>query len=511
MGPPLRKRGQPVHQDRGRCEETQAPRRRVFIFKPLNRYQEKSNNMNIGSQFWAGTEQSLALCADAEKLDMAPHAKAMADMGGPERGTPRLFSQSGGVGIISIAGPLVNTDSWMNAFMGRTSYGEIRDALMHAAADPSVGAILLDINSGGGAVSGVSDTAALIKKVDKEIKPVHTFSDGMIASAALWVGANARTLSVGQVTEAGSIGIITVHKEMSKALEMEGVKATVIKAGEHKGTGNMYAPLTPAAKAEIQGQLDHMYGIFMTDMAANRDMTYPIADAKFGQGRVFIGQQAVDAGLANSVTTFDATVSKLQGEIDRNKAASQYGANFSKGTNMRAALTEQTIAAMAEAGNLQVGTAAGVAAVAADLATKPAPAVIEPTAPEATAPVAESDIVAFLKTSLAEANATLMTATMELRDLKAAQESMTASHEALKGIATASVDRLRVALGHSAGAVALTDSALLADHASLRAQFESKFKAGGVAAVSSQESPGTKGELDDPVRQARLASTRFAK
>jgi hypothetical protein len=145
------------------------------------------------------------------------------------------------------------------------------------------------------------------------------------------------------------------------------------------------------------------------------------------------------------------------------------------------------------------------------LATKPAPEAIEPTAPEATAPVAESDIVAFLKTSLAEANATLMTATMELRDLKAAQESMTASHEALKGIATASVDRLRVALGHSAGAVALTDSALLADHASLRAQFESKFKAGGVAAVSSQESPGTKGELDDPVRQARLASTRFAK
>lgn len=457
--------------------------------------------------FWAGTEQSLERFLASEKLDVsAMHPQDEQD------GPPRLFAQSGNVGVITIAGSLVNNDSWMNAFMGRTSYGEIRDALVHAASDPNIGAIVLDINSGGGAVSGVSDTADLIKKIDKEVKPVHTFSDGMIASAAYWLGSSARSVSVGQVTEAGSIGVITVHREMSKAMEMDGVKATVIKAGDHKGNGNPYEPLSNKARAEIQGQLDHMYGIFMGSVAENRGMSYPVADAKMGQGRTFIGTQAVEAGLADSVTTFDAVVSKAQGAIDSAKKVPQYGANFQKGTPMKVALTEQQIAAMAEAGVAPLvtdGAAPAAATTTTEVVSEPAAAATEqPAAKVAEAP----ELVAFLKTSLAEAQAANVDLTVQLRDAKASAEAMTTTHTALRSIAAASVDRLKVALGGSAGgADALSDTSLLAEHATLRAQFESKFKAGGVAAVSSTAQPDAKSEVADPVRQARLASTRFAK
>ena len=457
--------------------------------------------------FWAGTEQALEKLLASEKLDVsAMRPQEQAD------GVPRLFAQSGNVGVITVAGSLVNSDSWMNAYMGRTSYGEIRDALVHAASDPNVGAILLDINSGGGAVSGVSDTADLIKKIDKEIKPVHTFSDSQMASAAYWLGSSARSVDVGKVAEAGSIGIITVHREMSKAMEMDGIKATVIKAGEHKGNGNPYTPLTEAAREEIQGQLDHLYGIFMGSVAENRGLSYPVADSKMGQGRVFIGTQAVDAGLADSVTTFDAVLSRVTGEIDARKKVPQYGANISKDYSMRATLTPQTISAMAELG-------AHVAEGTAVIPTTPSPA------PEAAAPSAEAapepapakpaeapELVAFLKTSLAEAQAANVDLTVQLRDAKASAEAMTTTHTALRSIAAASVDRLKIALGGTAGgADALSDISLLAEHATLRAQFESKFKAGGVAAVSSTAQPGAKSEVADPVRQARLASTRFAK
>ena len=102
--------------------------------------------------------------------------------------------------------------------------------------------------------------------------------------------------------------------------------------------------------------------------------------------------------------------------------------------------------------------------------------------------------------------------TVQLRDAKASAEAMTTTHTALRSIAAASVDRLKIALGGTAGgADALSDTSLLAEHATLRAQFESKFKAGGVAAVSSTAQPDAKSEVADPVRQARLASTRFAK
>jgi len=458
--------------------------------------------------FWAGTEQALEKLLASEKLDVsAMRPQEQAD------GVPRLFAQSGNVGVITIAGSLVNSDSWMNAFMGRTSYGEIRDALVHAASDPNVGAILLDINSGGGAVSGVSDTADLIKKIDKEIKPVHTFSDSQMASAAYWLGSSARSVDVGKVAEAGSIGIITVHREMSKAMEMDGIKATVIKAGEHKGNGNPYTPLTEAAREEIQGQLDHLYGIFMGSVAENRGLSYPVADSKMGQGRVFIGTQAVDAGLADSVTTFDAVLSRVTGEIDARKKVPQYGANISKEYSMRATLTPQTIAAMAESGTPIPVDAAVLPTVEASTETLPEPVVAaaEP-AKVADAPAPAPELVAFLKTSLAEAQATNLDLTVQLRDAKAAAESMTATHAAMRSIAAASVDRLKVALGGTpGGADALSDTALLAEHATLRTQFESKFKAGGVAAVSSTAQPDAKSEVADPVRQARLASTRFAK
>ena len=67
--------------------------------------------------FWAGTEQALEKLLASEKLDVsAMRPQEQAD------GVPRLFAQSGNVGVITIAGSLVNSDSWMNAFMGRTSH-----------------------------------------------------------------------------------------------------------------------------------------------------------------------------------------------------------------------------------------------------------------------------------------------------------------------------------------------------------------------------------------------------
>lgn len=473
----------------------------------------------LSSPFWCGTEASLQhyMLVMKQRAERDPGLQPQGSMEAEsETPPPRLFHKMGDVGVIQIAGPLTNTDSPWNAYDGVTSYGEIRDALIHAAQDPTVGVIVLDINSGGGAVNGVSDTAELIAKVDKKVKPVCTYSDGMIASAAYWLGSSARSVDIGTVTEAGSIGVIAVHREASKMMADMGINVTVLKAGEFKGMGNPHEPLSDKAKAELQAQLDYMYGQFMSHVAASRGMDYPTANAQMGEGRVFIGQQAVKAGLADSVTSFDAVVTREQGGIDSRKSNPQYGGNFSKGPAMKVALTEQQIAAMAEGGLTPVAQSVQEVVAAAPVAAEP-PA--ETPAPAAEVPATEAtksdtpDLVAFLKTSLAESQAANTELTIQLRDIKAASEQAANSHAALRQIAEASVDRLKVALGGAVGgAQALSDESLLAEHATLRAQFESKFKAGGVAAVSSSGSSDKESVVElDPVRQARLASTRFAK
>ena len=478
---------------------------------------------NVDSMFWCGTESSLATYVSVlkQRADRSPQAapaytiKPITPGPTPESETPRLLTRVGSVGVIEIYGPLVNDDSVWNRYDGLVAYNEIREALVHAAQDPTLGSIILDINSGGGAVSGVSDTAELISKIDSGIKPVHTFSDGIIGSAAYWLGCSARSVQLGKVTEAGSIGVITVHVERSKMLKDMGITTTVMKAGTHKGEGNSYEPLSETAKAGIQEQLDTMYAMFMGHVAEARGVAYGVADAAMGQGRTFIGAKAVEVGLADAINSFDAIVSDLQG-IDLKKSVPQYGANSLKGPVVKTALTQQQVSALAEAGNPPAGkTAEELAAekLVADKATADAAAaqaVADKVVADAAAAAQPTDLNAYLKTSLAESQATVLDLTIQLRDAKASLPAMSTDLATLRSFAEAVGNRIKIGLGGSAGgSETLTASALVAENDALRGTFEAKFKAGGVAAVSSAAfTDNERGAQADPVRSARIAATR---
>lgn len=478
-------------------------------------------------KFWAGTEESLLAYLSAIKQVAAMDAsqiKASYDEDSDDKEPSRLLSMQGDVAVLSISGPLVQGAKWYNKYMGVTGYGEIREALVQAAMDDKVGAILLDIASGGGAVAGVTDVVDLIRQVDA-VKPVHTYSDSMMASAAYWIGSSARRMEIGRVAEAGSIGVITIHKEVTKMLTDAGITPTVLRAGEFKGMGNPYEKLTDKGREVIQAQLDQMYRMFVGHVAERRGISYETADAQLAQGKVFIGDRAVAANLVDGVSTFDSVVSRIQGAIDSEKNRSQYGANFGKGPVVKTALTEQQLAAMAEGAGFaaqasaepEAAPAAPTAPVEAGGAAEasaqaPAAPAAEPAA-EPAAPQADAGVVAYLQSQLAEANAKVLDMTIELRDSKAASAAMQNTHSAFRALAVASLDRLKVAMGGSpASAEGMSDEAILAEHSNLRAQFESKFKAGGVAAVSSSGSAEKKAEPTvDSVRLARIKATRPSK
>ena len=474
----------------------------------------------LNFQFWSGSEESLhAYLASVQKAfdaGMTNRAKASLDEDDDDDDdrTPRLFSKQGDIGVITIAGPLNNTDSWINEFICATGYPEIRAALVHAAKREDIKAIVLDVKSGGGAVSGVTDTADLVAMIDARVKPVHTFSDGMIASAAYWLGSSARTLDIGKVTETGSLGVLTVHQDLSKMFSERGVTLTVLRAGKFKALGNSYEPLSERAREEIQGHLDQMYTLFLQHVADARGVSYEVADQKMGQGRVFVGQAAVDVGLADSVTSFDALLSKIQGGIDAANSSPKYGHSFSKGTLVKSALTEQQIAALALGGSGSEEEAKATAdKAAADQAAADKAAADAADADKAAAggTVALQAQVDLLQSQLGQAQGQLLDAQVKLRDAEAALAPANACIEKMRPVVRQSVANLRVALGGtSAGVDALNDEALLAEQSSLAEQFKSKFKAGGVAAVSQGEPAEKVGDAQglDPVRQARIRATR---
>lgn len=467
---------------------------------------------------WAGTDEAFARYMLSVRTFLAQmgtekHADYLSD--NSPRDMPRLLSKQGSVGVITIAGSLNNTDSWINRYIGAVGYPEIRQALVHAAKDPDIKAVVLDIKSGGGAVSGMVDTAELIKRVDKEVKPVYSYTDSMAASAGYALFSSARGRAMARTAEVGSIGVLVVHQEMTKMLADIGITPTVIRSGKYKALGNPYEKLSDLAIEVLKESVDATAEIFEELVADNLGVPQTTVHNKMGQGKVFMGQEAVDIGLAQETTNFDAFMSKVMGGIDAGNKGSKYGANLKKGPQVKAALTESDIAALAS------GAPADAAPAPADATPEEpaAPATADAAPATQAAPVAAAEDpvataqVDLLKGQLAEANKVLMANAVELAQLKASTEKFEASLAGLRTVATAAVAHLRIALGGSRdGLDALTHEQLVAEHANLDAQFKTKFKAGGVAvrSAAAAEQPSAPA-VSDAIRRARLNATRQRK
>ena len=92
-----------------------------------------------------------------------------------------------------------------------------------------------------------------------------------------------------------------------KLADREGITHTVIRAGRYKALGNRYEVLTTEGRASVQDEVDTLYSVFVDAVAENLGITVKEA-MKMADGQTFIGQQAVDMGLADKVGSFDDAI-----------------------------------------------------------------------------------------------------------------------------------------------------------------------------------------------------------
>jgi ClpP class serine protease len=136
--------------------------------------------------------------------------------------------------------------------------------------------------------------------------------EGLMASAGVWVGTAADVVMMESATsQAGSVGVVATHVDVSKQEEALGVKTTEIVAGTFKRAASQYGPLTEMGRQVLQNEVDYLYGLFVSDVAAQRGATVEQVLASMADGRMFIGQQAVDAGLVDGIATLEETINIL--------------------------------------------------------------------------------------------------------------------------------------------------------------------------------------------------------
>jgi signal peptide peptidase SppA len=214
-----------------------------------------------------------------------------------------LYDLKDGIAIIPINGPLSKRMSFFSFLMGGNTFSFIAKAFRSAVEDPEVEGIVLKIDSPGGTVSGTEALADLIFS-NRDEKPIIAFADGMMASSAYWIGSAADAIVGESTADVGSIGVLMIHKDFSKLDEKRGVKITYLTAGKYKALGNDAEPLGEFARNVFQDELDYIYNIFVETVARNRGVEFE-QSLEMADGRVFIGQQAKDAGLIDYVGNFN--------------------------------------------------------------------------------------------------------------------------------------------------------------------------------------------------------------
>lgn len=248
-----------------------------------------------------------------EKIDWkAMEAKAGVQQSVGKENKP--YALINGVAVIDISGVLTKGMSFFSFLFGGSSMQQIAAAYQVAIADPQVKSVLLAIDSPGGTVDGTQDLANLIYN-GKNDKPVIAWTDGMIASAAYWIASAADKIYIsGDTVEVGSVGVVATHVDYSKQDERFGEKYTEITAGTYKRIASSHAPLSPEGRQTIQDQIDHIYTVFVGNIARNRNMSEEQA-LKAADGRIFIGRQAIEVGLVDGVSTFDHVINSMSSGV----------------------------------------------------------------------------------------------------------------------------------------------------------------------------------------------------
>jgi signal peptide peptidase SppA len=218
-----------------------------------------------------------------------------------------------GVGVLPIYGVLEHRlHSVSDASGGGLVAAEgITSRLRSMIADPRVDVIVLDIDSPGGSVAGIQE---LGDEIAASPKPVVAVANSTAASAAYWLAAQASELVVTPSGSVGSIGVYLVHEDISKALAEDGITPTIVSAGRNKVEGNPFAPLTEEARETLQASVDRYYDAFTKAVAKGRGVSAKVARGeRFGEGRMFGAEEAVERGMADTVGTLDETIARFQG------------------------------------------------------------------------------------------------------------------------------------------------------------------------------------------------------
>lgn len=270
-------------------------------------------DLEIHGRPWALQTGVLAALNDlaARNAGGEPLEVSVALLGLRGQDKPPRYTVDRGVAVLQLDGLVLPKPSLLSSLLGGIVSPAVSAELQRAAADRTVQGVVLAIDSPGGSVAGTAELAAELRRLS-DSKPVAVVSDGQLSSAAYWIASAAGSVHVtGPTVSVGSIGVVATHRFAPSFAVRAGGKTTEITAGRYKRIASTAAPLTKDGEAYLQEQVDYVYRVFVQDVARYRGVSVQRVLDRMADGRTFIGQQAIDAGLADGRTSVGELIDRM--------------------------------------------------------------------------------------------------------------------------------------------------------------------------------------------------------
>lgn len=223
-----------------------------------------------------------------------------------------------GIAIMPVHGTLCRT--WgVGPYSGFTGYDGIMTQIDFAQRDAQCRGVFAHFNSGGGTVDGLAECGDFIHACSEKNggKPIYAYAGDYAYSAAYWLASACDEVFVSEMGGVGSIGVITLYADISKALEEEGIDVSVFRSAPKKALGvGGVEPLPDEEKARIQEQIDYLGSVFTKRVSTYRPTLTQEAVAQT-MGLDYIGPRAKAIGLVNDVLSMGEAWAKLERHIAR--------------------------------------------------------------------------------------------------------------------------------------------------------------------------------------------------
>lgn len=230
----------------------------------------------------------------------------------------------GGTAVMPIHGTLMKRPMF-SLSVKLTSSDMVRDAVRQVAGMNGVRSIVLDVDSPGGSVLGIERAAQAIAEVEREMRVVAVANE-MMASGGYYLAAPATEILTVESAIVGSVGVYTTRIERVQEAEMAGLKVYIVRAGEHKAEGHPFLEMSEGELARLQREVDFYYDMFVSAVERGRGISRAAA-LELADGTIEVGQQAVDRGFADGISSLAEAVER---EDNRNNSQTRTTVMFGK-------------------------------------------------------------------------------------------------------------------------------------------------------------------------------------